>query len=471
MTADIKTPHLTKSKFIAGMQCHKKLWLDCHEKSKYQEPVPGSAFHHGILIGEEAQTLFPDGILIGEAAYEHDAAIRKTKEAMERPEVPAIFEAAFEYDNIRVRVDVLERLDSGGWRILEIKSSASVKDHHIDDAGIQYYVLNGCGIEVRSVEIGYADKSYVRKAGEVDWCAYFARDEIIKSVLSRQPEIERNLLLQKEVLLNSSPPDVQPNKHRCKKPYTCDYWDRCTKDKPLDWVQRLHSFNWKKVVALELQGIVSVSDLPIDHKLTEIQLKERNTFVTGEAFISDDLGKALKGFGPPAYYLDFEYARPAFPYYQGTSPTELIAFQWSCHFINSKEDLLKLTVSDCLELDANTRPNYHHEYLADGSVDPSEECAEKLLEILGQDEHPILVHYVTAEKGAIKSLANRVPERREELLNLIPRFKDLCPIVRSYTSLPEYFSKPLALDGGNYSIKTTAHAFDAEFDHANHSGT
>ncbi len=37
--------------------------------------------------------------------------------------VPAVFEAAFEYDGIRIRVDVLEHLAREDWGLREVKSS------------------------------------------------------------------------------------------------------------------------------------------------------------------------------------------------------------------------------------------------------------------------------------------------------------------------------------------------------------
>jgi hypothetical protein len=467
MTIEVQTPHLTKSKFVTGIQCHKKLWLDCHEKSNHVTPVPGSMFYIGNQVGEAAWSLFPEGILVREPAYEHAAAVETTRDLMARADVPAIFEAAFEYENIRVRVDVLERMDNGGWRILEIKSSSKLDEHHKDDVAIQYLVLKGCEVDVRSVELGHADKEYVRDVGDLNWRNYFHREEMIDNVLERQPDTMRHLAQQVQVLASRTPPKIEPTKHRCSKPFTCDYWERCTKDKPLDWLQRLYRINWKQVVALAEQGIVSASNIVDEQKLNANQLHERDAMVSGKSYVSEDLGRALEGFGPPAHYLDFEFSRPAYPYYQGMSAVELIAFQWSSHFVESIDDLLKLSVSDCLEIEDDSRPNYRHEYLADGPVDPSAECAEKLLEALGQDEYPILVYHVTTEKSVIESLAKRVPERRDELLALLPRLKDLLPIVRSYTCLPEYFQKPLALDGGTYSIKTTASAFDPKFDYAN----
>ena len=45
----------------------------------------------------------------------HAEAVTHTAMLMSDARVPAVFEAAFEYENVRIRVDVLERLASGTW--------------------------------------------------------------------------------------------------------------------------------------------------------------------------------------------------------------------------------------------------------------------------------------------------------------------------------------------------------------------
>ena len=44
---------------------------------------------------------------------------------------------------VRTRVDILERLNDGRWNLIEVKSSTSVKEVHLPDVAIQYYVLHG----------------------------------------------------------------------------------------------------------------------------------------------------------------------------------------------------------------------------------------------------------------------------------------------------------------------------------------
>ena len=75
----------------------------------------------GREIGRKAHLLFPGGIEIAEQPWEHAQAAARTAALMADAAVPAIFEAAFEYDGIRIRVDVLERLTLGAWGLREVK--------------------------------------------------------------------------------------------------------------------------------------------------------------------------------------------------------------------------------------------------------------------------------------------------------------------------------------------------------------
>ena len=51
--------HLTKSRYIAGLQCPRRLWLVVHEPLPYEEALPGSPLDMGQEIGIKAHLLFP----------------------------------------------------------------------------------------------------------------------------------------------------------------------------------------------------------------------------------------------------------------------------------------------------------------------------------------------------------------------------------------------------------------------------
>lgn len=461
----MKTKCITKSKFIAGTQCLRKLWLDCNSSYEKQEFVAGSIIDIGNKIGVAATATFPDGVLLGPELTQKEA-LSKTALLINDPGTKTIFEAAFSFNNTLVRVDILDRVNDSQWRLIEVKSGKTIKKHHYLDAAFQNWVLSNAGIDVSRIEIGHPNGDYQKNSDDIDHKSFIKFEDVSDKVELITAEIDSALSKQFAVIAEEEAPDVEPMKSRCSSPYPCDYWKDCTKDKPVDWVQKLYRFSSKEVEKLAKEGIEAISQLPEDYLLKDKQQSEARVICGGEAEISDKLAESLSTFGPPAYYLDFEFIRPSIPLFMDTQTSELIAFQWSCHFIENADDLKSLSMDDMLNLDSTGTKNFHQEFLAEGTTDPSKECAKKLLDAVGNDDHPIIVYHATAEKSAIESLARRCPEYSDKLLGLLPRLRDLLPVVRENTCLPEFFHKPVGFGGGTYSIKTTAHAFCAEFDYA-----
>ncbi len=56
-----------------------------------------------------------------------------------------------------VREEIISNMRAGdkekGWEIYEVKSSTSVKQVNIQDAAIQYYALQGCGLDISKTSI------------------------------------------------------------------------------------------------------------------------------------------------------------------------------------------------------------------------------------------------------------------------------------------------------------------------------
>ena len=71
-----KPLYLTKSRYMNGLSCHKMLWLGWHDPLPYSKPEPGSPQEVGTVVGHFAQFLFPGGVLINEAPWEHELAIQ-----------------------------------------------------------------------------------------------------------------------------------------------------------------------------------------------------------------------------------------------------------------------------------------------------------------------------------------------------------------------------------------------------------
>jgi len=103
---------LSKSKFIAGWQCLKRLYLEVHQPELVGEPDEQTmaVFEQGHEVGRWAQKMFPGGVLIEAGHDEIGKALQQTEQAVADKQHPAIFEAAFTHDNTLARVDILERL-------------------------------------------------------------------------------------------------------------------------------------------------------------------------------------------------------------------------------------------------------------------------------------------------------------------------------------------------------------------------
>ena len=103
---------LSKSRFISGLQCPLRLWYQCYEQKLAAKISQGqqAIFDMGHKVGRLATKLFPKGILIEEDHKHHREAEITTAALLKNKRVPAIFEGAFLFDGIRIRVDVLERV-------------------------------------------------------------------------------------------------------------------------------------------------------------------------------------------------------------------------------------------------------------------------------------------------------------------------------------------------------------------------
>ncbi|MGD9075569.1 MAG: Dna2/Cas4 domain-containing protein, partial [Desulfobacteraceae bacterium] len=223
-----KIPMLSKSKYVAGMQCFLRLWQQCYnpELASETSPVQQAIFDTGHEVGRLATQLYPGGVLIEEDHHHHEEAVKTTLVAMQDPAVKAIYEAGFLFDDVRVRVDVLERVKNGRWNLIEVKSSTRIKDEYYPDVGIQYYVLKGSGLDIDRVFLMHLNNQYVYDGIALDLEGLFSVSDLTEGALVYQQEVPQMLAELKDMLANANPPEMAPSKH-CNKPYGCDFWEYC----------------------------------------------------------------------------------------------------------------------------------------------------------------------------------------------------------------------------------------------------
>ncbi len=437
-------PHLSKSKYIAGCQCARRVWLACREPSLASEASPAqqALFDTGSQVGVRAHALFPGGVAVEEPAWKHAEAVARTAKLMADEGVPAIFEAAFEHRGVRIRVDVLERLRPDRWGLREVKAATTRKDVHLDDVAVQRFVLDGSGVRIPSVELMLVDREFVRGEGEIDWPRFFKRIEVTDDVDAVLAEVPGRVAAMHEILEEAAAPEVEPDGH-CFYPYDCEYWAACTRAKPADWIYNLPSLTGERLDQLRASGIERIGEIPSDVQLTELQARARDAVRSGEVGVAPGLAEALGAAGPPAFYLDFETLNAAIPLWPGTRPYDQIPFQWSLHHVDAQGALS------------------HREFLAAGRGDPRRELAEALLEALGNDGPPVLV-YSAFESGVLRALADALPDRAAPLESVRARLVDLLPIVRAHVYHRDF--------GRSFSLKSVAPALVPGFGYADLDG-
>jgi len=407
-----KKPMLSKSRFLAGEQCHLRLWYSCFNRDLATpvSPAQQAIFDTGHEVGELATRLYPEGVLIREDHLHHEEAVQTTLKAMQDPNVRSIYEAAFLYDDVRIRVDILERLDNGQWNLIEVKSSTSVKDVHLPDVAIQYYVLQGSGLDINRAFLLLINNQYVYDGNNIDLENLFSSFDVTEQSLSLQNEISLRIAGHKKMLRASNAPIIQPSRH-CNNPYSCDFWDYCTRDMPEHWVLNLYGISQNKLDELTGMNIQDIREIPGSFHLTELQKRMKRCVINDNEFISRRLNAQLMNVEYPIHFLDFETVNPAIPCYANTRPYQIIPFQWSDHILY-KDGILE-----------------HKEYLCDDDKDPREDFARTLLYAL-KNNGTIFI-YTIYEKGIITRLAEHFPQFRNDLLLIPNRFKDLCAIIRN----------------------------------------
>src|SRR5437667_12219048 len=114
-----------------------------------------------------ARQLFSGGVEVS-GSNGLEAAIRTTRELVANPEVPAIFEGAFEHQGVIVKTDILQRRKENHWRLVEVKSTADLKELHLEDVAIQSYVLSHSCLKLSSVWLAHINRTYVLEGTIVD---------------------------------------------------------------------------------------------------------------------------------------------------------------------------------------------------------------------------------------------------------------------------------------------------------------
>ncbi|HEY6260927.1 MAG TPA: DUF2779 domain-containing protein [Nitrospiraceae bacterium] len=422
-----KAPRLSKSKFLSGLQCQKRLYLEVHQPALATKPdaATQAMFDMGTEVGELARTRFSGGVLVTAGYRQTEAALMQTAALIQDLTVPSIYEGAFLHGGVLIRADILERVLTAegqpyGWRLIEVKSSTKVKDVHLEDLAVQSEVIMGAGLTLVSIGLMYINTGYLYREGVINLTELFAIQDVSEAVAQRRTVVSERLAEMSRMLLHAQPPAIEPDGH-CHIPYDCPFWEHCTKDKPARWIHYLPGS--KQVVSqLTQQGVMTIDEIPAGTRLSSVQCHVKENV----EWVSEKLGSLLKAVQYPVHHLDFETVMLPVPRFSETRPYQALPVQWSNH-IEQATGVLR-----------------HEEFLHKNMSDPRRILAESLLESLG--EQGSICVYSPYERSILQQLAVALPSLRPALSRVVSRLWDLFPIIRDHYYHPAFC--------GSYSIKS-----------------
>lgn len=397
---------ISKSKYLSGHQCHKKLYLE-KNRPDLKPPVDDALqaiFNQGHRVGLYAQQVYPKG---KDATPQNRNAfnwsIQQTKKWILAGE-KVIYEATFASMGGFAMLDILLQEENGDIHAIEVKSSTSVKDYHLIDASLQYFVMAKSGFAPKRFSIMHIDNSYT-KNGELNVSGLFKLEDITEKVLQLQSEVPKRLGAMQEMLAQNEEPYIDIGPH-CNNPFDCDFRHYCWRHVPKDSVfdlPRAASKAWQ----FYREGRIKISDLETE-ELTPTQIPHyREITENTGAFDRVSIRNWLKQIEYPICFLDFETIQCGIPIYDNSRPYQQIPVQYSIHWIE-KEDA----------------PIEHFEYLADFTTDPRIQQAQSLSEKLEKAGN-IMAFNMSFEKKCIESIAALNQDLSQTLTASYPKFVDL----------------------------------------------
>ena len=470
-----KNKIISKSKYVAGLQCLKYLWYLINDPDAIPpfDEVTQFRFQQGHDVGNLAKSLFPGGIDI-EYSVDIEAELARAREltglvapavivlaadqaAMTtnnsvRPGDTSIssgstntantgasgisnyikntgnpgnttrhplFEPAFTYKNAFARADILEPTGTYSWNIIEVKSASSIKDINKHDISFQKYCYEGAGLKIDKCYLMYLNRDFI-KDGPIDPHQFFTKDDVTGEAERLQEGVEENINFMLEAISRATCPEISISKN-CYSPYDCPLKQICWSHLPKNNVFELYK---GKDIAFSLyqDGIIEISKINETSMLSDIQQKQHGAVKgNGKSIDKDSIRQFLKKLQYPLYFLDFETFATAIPLFDGLRPYQNIPFQFSCHIMQTPD----------------AEPGNHYFLAGDDKADPRIGFLESLQNALGYDSNydnnrsgspaagSILVYYESFEKNILKELAKLFPDHNWWIEDVMERIVDM----------------------------------------------
>ncbi len=434
---------ISKSKFIAGLSCEKRLFFEVNHP-ELKAPITASQeskFVMGHQIGALAQERFPGGVN-AEPDNKRDFQlwIESTRKFIVKGE-GIVYEAAFSSNGSFCALDILLNQNSH-LTAIEVKSGGSKTDTYVKDAAFQYFVMSQAGYAPNRFYLLLINGEYVRGTA-LDVHQLFKTVDITEEVLALQNFVANNLA-NFQAMLNASVLPIKDIGPHCSEPYACPFYAHCSAHLPAENPITELRGSSKKVWELYNQGVLSIQDIPASFEPYKSQVAQINGVKHGTEVIRlEPIRNWIEGVSYPIHFFDFESAWPAIPIAEGIKPYGHLSFQYSLHIIDAAGELT------------------HAEYIADPEeISRGVNTEYELIQQMKRDfnaEGSVVSYNKTFEESRLKDMIHRFPEESDFLNGLLNRIVDLMDL---FSTKDIYYTPVMK---GKYSIKYVLPALEPEF--------
>jgi CRISPR/Cas system-associated exonuclease Cas4 (RecB family) len=321
--------NLSKSKLLALRQCPKRLWLELHKPHLRESSAPAAArLKVGRVVGAVARRLYDpkgQGMVIDVQSEGFSHALERSKTVLESAQ--PVFEAGFAAEGALTFADIMlpvRRRKGLEWRMVEVKSSVSVKDTYRDDIAIQSLVSRAAGVHLASISVAHINGEWVHPGNDtID--GLLVEENLTEEAMAREAEV-RSWIKEGHAVASSTSEPVRKTGDHCNQPYECSFSAYCQGQEPqarhpIACLPRINKPTKSFVTENEL---LELADVP-DHLLSETQVRVKKHTLSGKTFF-DAKGAlaALAKHRLPAIFLDFETISFAVPIWKGTNTSALV---------------------------------------------------------------------------------------------------------------------------------------------------
>ena len=365
---------LTKTAYLRYLKCPPEFWLE------YHQPL---IFAAEITLEHEH---------LRQQGYAVEQMVKQLSRFQSNDDIAVDFQRTFQIAGLSARSDVVVTdKTSGEIEILEIKSSASVKEEHYDDVAFQKVVAERSGAHVRRTYVITMNGDYVLR-GEIDVEQLFTITDVSETVNLRLADTEDQIKNAFEYLTKVPVPSL--DEYCADNKLDCRFIKLNFPELPEYTVFDISYLKHDKRRQLLADGVINIVDVPDTFPLSAKQKTQVEAAKTGSIIIDrEEIARRICEWEYPLHFLDYETFAYAIPQFDGIKPFQQMCFQYSLHTIDRPGEAPR-----------------HSEYLSRGDDNPPRAVAEHLREAMAGAIGTVFVWYEAFEKGRNTEMAEMFPD-------------------------------------------------------------